>query len=115
MDFGGLLVLGLVWLLFNLIGQGKGKARTASRGSPRAPTPQPGPGGVDATQQEGSRLERLLRELERNLEEVAGQQQGAGRGPRPRNPLLLPGSPHRRPTTRRRSRSGGHSRSPNRW
>ena len=38
MDFGGLLVLGIVWLLFNLIGQGKGRARTAPpQPTPRAP------------------------------------------------------------------------------
>ena len=32
MDFGGFLVLGIIWLLFNLIGQGKG--RTARRRAP---------------------------------------------------------------------------------
>jgi hypothetical protein len=79
-DFGGLLVLGLVWLFFNLIGQGRG--RTASRGTASRPTPQPRPpGGVDPTQQEGSRLERLLRELERNLEQVAEQQSGGAQAP----------------------------------
>ena len=84
MDFGGLLVLGLVWLFFNLIGQGRG--RTASRGTPSPPTPRP-PGGVDPTQQEGSRLERLLRELERNLEQVAERQSGsAPRLPSPQRP-----------------------------
>jgi hypothetical protein len=73
-DFGGLLVLGVVWLLFNLIGQAKGRARTAAR-----PTPSPRlPGAPDPTQQEGSRLERLLRELERNLEGVAERQSGGG-------------------------------------
>ena len=86
MDFGGLLVLGIVWLLFNLIGQGR--ARTASRGTPSRPTPQPRPpGGIDPTQQEGSRLERLLRELERNLEQVAERQPGgAPRLPSPQRP-----------------------------
>jgi hypothetical protein len=85
-DFGGLLVLGLVWLLFNLIGQSR--SRTASRGSPPRPTPQPrSPGGVDPTQQEGSRLERLLRELERNLEQVADRQSGGPpRLPQPQRP-----------------------------
>jgi hypothetical protein len=81
-DFGGLLVLGLVWLIFNLVGQGK--ARTTSRGTPSRPTPQPRPPGtVDPSQQEGSRLERLLRELERNLEQVADLQSGGA----PRPPL----------------------------
>ena len=72
MDFGGLLVLGIVWLLFNLIGQGKGRTRPAPR-----PIPQPRPPGApDPTQQEGSRLERMLRELERSLEQVAEKQSG---------------------------------------
>lgn len=76
MDFGGLLVLGIVWLLFNLIGQGKGRTRPASR-----PVPQPRPPGApDPSQQEGSRLERLLRELERGLED-ASRQSGGGSGP----------------------------------
>jgi hypothetical protein len=76
-DFGGLLVLGIVWLLFNLIGQGKGRARPSPGGSPPGPMPQPRPtGAADPTQQEGSRLERLLRELERNLEGTAERQSG---------------------------------------
>jgi hypothetical protein len=83
-DFGGLLVLGIVWLLFNLISQGKGRSRSAPR-----PTPQPRPAGTsDPTQQEGSRLERLLRELERSLEQVADKQSGGGsRLPAPQRPL----------------------------
>ena len=67
MDFGGFLVLGIIWLLFNLIGQGKGRPRT-----PSLPMPQPRPTGApDPTQRKGTRLERLLRELERSLEDVA--------------------------------------------
>ena len=83
MDFGGLLVLGIVWLVFNLIGQGKGRARSAP-----PPTPRPRPlGAPDPTQQEGSRLERMLRELERTLEEVADRQSGGGsRSPSPQRP-----------------------------
>jgi hypothetical protein len=90
-DFGGLLVLGIVWLLFNLIGQGKGRARTAPPGTQPRPTPQPRPGGAaDPTQQEGSRLERMLRELERNLEEVAERQSGGGSPlPAPRRPTAV--------------------------
>ena len=79
MDFGGLLVLGIVWLLFNLIGQGKGRPRTA-----QPPRPQPRPTGAsDPTQQEGSRLERMLRELERSLEEVAEGRPTGARFPAP--------------------------------
>lgn len=83
MDFGGLLVLGIVWLLFNLIGQGKGRARSAP-----PPTPRPPPSGAaDPTQQEGSRLERMLRELERSLEEAADRQSGSeSRLPSPQRP-----------------------------
>jgi len=85
-DFGGLLILGLVWLFFNLIGQNR--TRTTSRGSAPRPAPQPRPpGGADPTQQEGSRLERLLRELERNLEEVGERRTaGAPRLPAPQRP-----------------------------
>jgi hypothetical protein len=87
-DFGGLLVLGIIWLLFNLIGQGKGRARTPQPGTPPRPTQQPRPGGsADPTQQEGSRLERMLRELERSLGEVADRQSGGGpRLPSPHHP-----------------------------
>jgi len=85
-DFGGLLVLGILWLLFNLISQGKGRTRTAPR-----PTPQPRPSGApDPTQQEGSRLERMLRELERSLEGVAERQSGGGsRLPSPQRPTAV--------------------------
>ncbi len=74
MDFGGLLVLGILWVLFNLLGRGKA-SQPAPRKLPQPGTPPPYPSGAaDPTQQEGSRLEQLLRELERNLGEVAGTQ-----------------------------------------
>ena len=74
MDFGGLLVLGVVWLLFNLLGRARGQSpprpRTGldSRTYPTGGDASP----ADATQVEGSRLERLLRELEKNLEQAGG-------------------------------------------
>jgi hypothetical protein len=77
-DFGGLLVLGIVWLLFNLLSRGRGDARPRPRTTPNLPQPRPYPPTArdpslgDASQHEGSRLERLLRELERNLEQVGG-------------------------------------------
>ncbi len=72
MDFGGLLVLGAVWLLFNLLGRARGDARARPRPAPRLPEPRTNAG--DPTQHEGSRLEQLLRQLERNLEQAeAGQ------------------------------------------
>jgi hypothetical protein len=83
-DFGGLLVLGIVWLLFNLLGLSKSSGRTSGRKPPPRLTLPPRPAGAaDPTQQEGSRLERLLRELERNLEQVAGTQPPSGRSPLP--------------------------------
>jgi hypothetical protein len=76
MDFNGLLLLGFLWLVANLLG----RARGASRPKPRQlPEPrlarQPGPtplqrSGEDPTQREGSHLEGLLRELERTLEQA---------------------------------------------
>ncbi len=80
MDFGGLLVLGIVWLLFNLFGRARGDARPRPRTGPQLPQPSPhsqtaldsSPG--DPTQREGGRLERFLRELERNLEQAGGEQ-----------------------------------------
>jgi hypothetical protein len=76
-DFGGLLALGIVWLLFSLLGRARGDGRTGTRTTaklpPRSSPPPSGP-SADATQREGSRLERLLRELERNLEEAGAAQ-----------------------------------------
>ena len=81
MDFNGLLVLGVVWLLFNLFGALRRGERPAPGPRPAPRPPQPGVpthgrpvGSADATQREGSRLEQLLRELERNLEQVGGTQ-----------------------------------------
>ena len=91
MDFGGLLVLGAVWLLFSLLGRARGQSQPRPRTGPQIPQPRPpaarDPSPRNATQHEGSRLERLLRELERNLEQAAGGQQ---RTPA-RLPVPLPG------------------------
>jgi hypothetical protein len=90
-DFGGLLVLGILWVLFNLLG--RGKASQPPRNLPQPGTLPPRPSGAtDPTQQEGSRLEQLLRELERNLGEVAGTQTAGGsRLPPTRQPSVLTG------------------------
>lgn len=86
MDFGGILVLGVVWLLFNLLGARRGQERGRASAPHRTPPPRP-PGSPDATQQEGSRLEQLLRELERNLEGVGGTlPAGGARTPVSRRP-----------------------------
>ena len=93
MDFGGLLVLGAVWLLFSLLGRARGQSQPRPRPGPQVPQPRPhlptaGDGSLgDATQREGSRLEQFLRQLERNLDEAArGQDRTAARPPVP----LLP-------------------------
>jgi hypothetical protein len=77
-DFGGLVVLGVVWLLFNLLGRARGESRPRPRTGAQVPQPHPptarDPSQRDASQREGSRLEQLLRELERNLDQAAGGQ-----------------------------------------
>ena len=81
MDFGGLLVLGVLWVLFNLLGRARGESGTRPRTGPPAPQPRPQPptarypASRDATQREGSRLEQLLRELERGLQQAAGEEE----------------------------------------
>ena len=93
MDFGGLLVLGAVWLLFNLLGRGRSEGRSRPRTGPHTPQPGSYPGGsgdgstADATQLEGSRLEQILRQLERGLEEAGGV---PTRAPTRRRPAPLP-------------------------
>ena len=79
MDFGGLLLLGLLWLVFGALG--RRKSNDGERSGTRLPLPPTQ--GRDPTQREGGRLESLLRELERALEQgsTAGQ----------RRPLPLPG------------------------
>ena len=62
------LVLGVLWLLVNLFsGKKKSPPPNAPRREPRPPSE---PSAPDATQREGSRLERVLREFERALEEA---------------------------------------------
>ncbi len=86
MDFSGLLLLGFLWLLFNLLGKGRQKGRPPGRVG-TLPTATP-PGRRGPTQREGSRLEALLREFERALEQA-----GASPGPQGRrSPSPLPGA-----------------------
>lgn len=78
MDFTGLLILGALWFLLNLMGKSR------EGGGARPPRP-PGPrrGGGDATQQEGSKLEALFRELERQLNQASRAPERPGRASLP--------------------------------
>ena len=81
MDPGYVVGLGVLWVLFNLFGRKlKTTDRTDSSGEPRRPLGRP-PGlppstGADPTQREGVRLQDLLRELGRTLDEAASHRSG---------------------------------------
>jgi hypothetical protein len=83
-DFDALWVLAAIWFVFNLISGVRGKPRSPA--PPKQPWPRsperPGRVSVDPTQQEGSRLERMLRELQQSLEESAQARQP--------EPVMLP-------------------------
>jgi hypothetical protein len=65
MEINGLVVLAVLWALLNLLGKLK-KEPEEPRRIPRLPdTPD-----SDATQREGSRLETMLRQFERALEQA---------------------------------------------
>jgi len=71
-DFDAVLVLGALWFLFNLISGLKRKSRPPAQPEARDPV-RPAPWSQpDATQREGSRLEQVLREFERALEQGKG-------------------------------------------
>jgi hypothetical protein len=82
MDFTGLLILGALYALLHLIGRWQqkknqeGERHQAPRAGPpgRFPPVPHEPGSLDATQQEGSRLEMILRHLERALDEGSAEQ-----------------------------------------
>ena len=74
MEFNGLLVLAAVWFLVSLISRAGRRTQTPP-GAPRPQPPRPIPRtlGADPTQQEGSRLERVLRDFQRAVEEAEEQ------------------------------------------
>ena len=80
MELNGFVVLAAIWILMSLISRAGRKSRPPERDlpPPRTPRPRPQIVGRDPTQQEGSRLEIMLRELQRSLE-AAGQQAEEGR------------------------------------
>jgi hypothetical protein len=73
-DFDVVLVLGALWFLVNLLTGLKRKSRPPAQ--PEAPIRSTQSSHPDGTQREGSRLERVLREFERALDQ-------AGPGGRP--------------------------------
>jgi hypothetical protein len=69
-DFNAVLVLGALWFLVNLFAGLKKKSQPQSQ---RQETKAPGaalPSQPDASQREGSRLEKVLRDLERALDQA---------------------------------------------
>ena len=72
MEFNGFILLAVLWFLVNLFTSSRRKQVPPSRPPRQAPQePRTIRVGVDATQEEGSRLERMLRDLQRTLEEAA--------------------------------------------
>jgi hypothetical protein len=104
-DLGPLVAIGFAWLVVNAIrkavGRPSGNPRPPGTGQrtppattsrmpsgpttrvPALPRPLPPATGMDATQREGQRLENLLRELGRTLDQASGP---AGRAPDRRLP-----------------------------
>jgi Fe2+ transport system protein B len=73
MDFNGLLVLAALWFLLSLLTKAKKKPPRGQQLPGRPPQPRriPEPlSATDATQREGSRLELVLREFQRALEQA---------------------------------------------
>lgn len=83
MDFNGLLVVAAIWFLVSLLGGGRQKKQVPQAVSKRPPDRPAQPGLPDATQREGRRLESVLREFERALEQ-AGPSGRSARTPLPR-------------------------------
>jgi len=71
-EFNGFLVIGALWFVLTLITRAKGKlSRSPQPGPPTYPRPTPLPPRPDPTQQEGLRLQTVLGDLRRALEEAA--------------------------------------------
>ena len=74
MEFNGFVLLAVLWFLVNLLTSARKKPQPPSQAPrPRPPEPRTIRLGVDPTQQEGSRLELVLRNLQRTLEEAAAE------------------------------------------
>ena len=70
-EINGFLVIGALWFVLTLITRAKGSIRPRQPGPPSYPRPTPLPSRPDPTQQEGIRLQRVLGDLRRALEEAA--------------------------------------------
>jgi hypothetical protein len=78
MEPGFAVGLGVLWVLFSILSRrGKQEGRKDGAGSPRIPAPRqvglPPSTGSDPTQREGARLQDLLRELGRTLDQATAQ------------------------------------------
>src|SRR4051812_42015199 len=74
MDSKGLIVIAVVWFLFNLLARKKrppAPPKGQQRPGPGAARPQPAL-RLDPTQREGAQLEQLLRRLGRTLDQAGG-------------------------------------------
>jgi hypothetical protein len=71
-DPTAVLVLGVLWFLINLMTGGKKRGQPPPSAPRREPLRSDGLSLPDATQREGSRLEMVLREFQRALEEGRG-------------------------------------------
>ena len=70
MDFDAVLILGALWFVFNLIAGLKRKSAPPRQPQAGAPDRPPLSSQPDGTQREGSRLEQMLREFERALDQT---------------------------------------------
>ncbi|MCL4865879.1 MAG: hypothetical protein KJZ47_08300 [Gemmatimonadales bacterium] len=77
-DIGPFALLALVWWVFSILGEakkrqqkGKGRPPVQRPSSPRAEVPTRRPAAGDPSQREGSRLEQILREMERALDPMS--------------------------------------------
>jgi hypothetical protein len=74
-EFNGFILLAVLWFLVNLFTSSRRKQVPPSRPpTQRPPEPRTIRVGMDPSQQEGSRLERMLRDLQQTLEDAAETQ-----------------------------------------
>jgi hypothetical protein len=73
MELQGIIIFAVVWFIVGLLSKAGSKNQRPPPIPRQRPRPTPLPRGLDPTQQEGSRLELVLRQVQRALEE-AGQQ-----------------------------------------